>query len=103
MTSVTLQLQETPASTLCSLCGQPASSSAGVRLALADGTDSVCAGCARRRAPALAALVELAHAAARVSRIGRHGVFPPLTALLDLARAAEDYTGKALPPCRQVG
>ena len=34
----------------------------------------------------------------RVGRIGRHTVCPPLTALLDLARAAENYTS-AKPRC----
>ncbi len=42
-------------------------------------------------APSLAALVNLADAATRIGRIGRHSVFPPLTALLDLASAAEKY------------
>ena len=39
----------------------------------------------------LAALVQLADEADRVGRIGRHTVFPPYTALLDLARAADRY------------
>lgn len=51
----------------------------------------MCSECARRRAPALAALVELAKAAERVGRIKRHTVSPPLVALLGLARAAETY------------
>jgi len=39
----------------------------------------------------LAALAHLAEAAMRIGRIHRHSVFPPLTALLDLANAAEKY------------
>ena len=39
----------------------------------------------------MAALVNLAEAATRIGRINRHSVFPPLTALLDLANAAEKY------------
>jgi hypothetical protein len=37
-------------------------------------------------------LLDLAQVAERVGRIGRHTLSPPLGALLDLARAAEDYT-----------
>jgi hypothetical protein len=36
--------------------------------------------------------LDLAQVAERVGRIGRHTLVPPLGALLDLARAAEDYT-----------
>jgi hypothetical protein len=39
----------------------------------------------------LSSLLDLAGTARRVGRIGRHTLCPPLTALLDLARAAEDY------------
>jgi hypothetical protein len=50
-----------------------------------------CRECGKKHAPVLAALLDLAGTAKRVGRIGRHTLFPPLTALLDLARAAEDY------------
>jgi hypothetical protein len=40
----------------------------------------------------MAALVELAHAAVRVGRCSRHMLTPPLESLLDLARAAENYS-----------
>ena len=58
---------------------------------LADSDDPVCRDCGRKHAPSLAALVHLATEAERIARIGRHTVFPPLTSLLDLARAAENY------------
>jgi hypothetical protein len=58
---------------------------------MADSSDPVCKECGRKHAPSLVALVHLADEAERVARIGRHTVFPPLTALLDLARAAETY------------
>ena len=64
---------------------------------------AICAECGRRHAPALAALVGLADAAARVSRMGRHSVFPPLTGLLDLASAAEKYAASAPPRQREAG
>jgi len=51
----------------------------------------------------LAALVTLADAAERITRIGRHTVFPPLSALLELARAAENYTCSTLSASRKAG
>jgi hypothetical protein len=75
----------------------------GLQLGLADTLAVVCAECGRRHAPALAALVGLADAAERVSRMGRHNVFPPLSGLLDLASAAEKYAGSAPPRRREAG
>src|SRR4051794_35476143 len=109
MTQLILHCKPTPTNGPCSLCGQPTSAPAGTQLVLADSLDPVCPDCGRKHAPALAALVNLAGAAERVGRIGRHTVFPPLTALLDLARAAEDYSCTTTsppppppppPPCR---
>lgn len=68
---------------------------AGPRLVQADDLRPICERCARQRAPALLALVQLADEAARLARIGRHTVVPPYVALLDLARAAEAYAAKA--------
>ena len=53
----------------------------------ADSQDCVCRACGQKHAPSLVALLDLAGTAERVGRIGRHSVFPPLGALLDLARA----------------
>jgi hypothetical protein len=57
----------------------------------------VCSACGHKHAPSLAALANLAEAATRIGRINRHSVFPPLTALLDLANAAEKYTQTTNP------
>ena len=76
----------------CGLCGEVVTVAAGVQVVLAEPDEPVCHSCARRHAPNLAALLRLADQAERVGRIGRHNVFPPFTALLDLARAADDYT-----------
>ncbi|HEY7326004.1 MAG TPA: hypothetical protein VH592_00080 [Gemmataceae bacterium] len=76
----------------CGLCGQPLSAPAGMQLVLSGNSAPVCSACGRKHAPSLAALVNLAEAATRIGRINRHSVFPPLTALLDLANAAEKYT-----------
>jgi hypothetical protein len=46
--------------------------------------------------------LELARIAERVGRIGQHTLVPPITALLDLARAAEEYTITAPATRRQV-
>jgi hypothetical protein len=55
----------------------------------------VCSECARNLAPELGALLELAITAERVTRVGRFSVFPPLTALFDLACAAEAFADRA--------
>jgi hypothetical protein len=67
----------------------------GPRLVQAGDLRPVCERCAGAKAPGLVALVRLADEAARVGKIGRHTVAPPYAALLDLARAAEDYAAKA--------
>ena len=58
--------------------------------------------CGRKHAPSLVALLDLAHVAERVGRIGRHTLVPPLDALLALARAAEEYTHTGPEPQRRV-
>jgi hypothetical protein len=85
----------------CGICGQPTLALAGTQLFLVDTSNPVCPDCGRKHAPALAALVTLADAAERVGRIGRHSIFPPYTALLELARAAEHYT--ATSTARKAG
>jgi hypothetical protein len=75
----------------CGLCGQLMSAPAGVQLLLSGSSAPVCPDCGRKHAPSLAALAHLAEAATRIGRIHRHSVFPPLTALLDLANDAEQY------------
>ena len=69
----------------CGLCGELCSAPPGHQLFLADNATPVCAACGRQHAPDLTALVHLASAAERIGRIERNSVFPPLTALLDLA------------------
>jgi hypothetical protein len=77
----------------CPVCGDGHDvAAAGPRLFLEAHTDPLCRGCGKKLAPAMAALVELAHTAERVGRRSRHMLTPPLESLLDLARAAENYT-----------
>jgi hypothetical protein len=99
MAQLILRCQATATNDPCGLCGQPTAAPAGTRLVLVGGLEPVCPDCGRKHAPSLAALVNLADAAERVGRMGRHSVFPPLTALLDLATAAEKYTVAAAQPC----
>ncbi|HEV3238011.1 MAG TPA: hypothetical protein VGZ25_13560 [Gemmataceae bacterium] len=65
---------------------------AGDGLCLTDGLRVVCRECGRKHEPALAALLELARVAHRVGRINRHTLVPSLGELLDLARAAENFS-----------
>jgi hypothetical protein len=76
----------------CAECGRLLTAQPGPRLVReADGAP-FCRECARWRAPSLVALLDLAKTAQRVARAHRPTLVPPLNALLDLARAAEDYT-----------
>jgi hypothetical protein len=92
MTKLLLQWKPTDTSGPCAACGQPTQAPAGTQLVLADSLQPVCQECGRSHGPSLVALMELANEAERVGRIGRHTVFPPYTALLDLARAADNYS-----------
>ncbi len=77
----------------CVLCSHEFDAGSGLRLSLPDGT--VCRSCGRRHAPHLVALVDLAASAERAGKVCRHLLVPPMECLLDLARAAEDYTSAA--------
>ncbi len=86
----------------CGLCGAAVVLAEGPQLLLAEKRRPVCLCCGRGAAPELAALVGLASAAERVGRINRHTVTPPLSALMELARAAETYSSTAPPLCRNA-
>jgi hypothetical protein len=102
MPQLLLQWKPTATSGPCAACGRPAQAPIGTQLVLADTFEPVCQDCGRQHAPSLVALVQLANEAERVGRIGRHTVFPPYTALLDLARAADNYAA-AMPTAGQNG
>jgi hypothetical protein len=91
MTQLLVQFNAAAVREACGMCGETTAASAGPQLVCADSRRPVCPGCGKKHAPPLAALVMLAGEAQRVGRIGRHTVFPPYTALLDLARAADNY------------
>jgi hypothetical protein len=92
MSNLVIQLHGDVAHDPCALCGRHTVSGGRPQLVLADTLDVVCRDCGRKHDPSLASLLDLACAAERVSRIGRHTVIPPMAALLDLAHAAENYT-----------
>jgi hypothetical protein len=92
-------LSENPHSQ-CALCDRPLPAEAGLYLCReADPEEVICRECGRQQAPSLAALLDLAGVAQRVGQIGRHTLVPPLHALLDLVRAAENYCDQQ--PCRR--
>jgi len=92
MIQLTVRCQSITSEEPCGLCGQVQILEPGNQLVLVDTGAPICADCGRKHAPSLDALVQLASTAERISKIGRHNVFPPLSALLDLASAAEKYS-----------
>src|SRR5205085_147515 len=78
----------------CALCKGVAILKPGLQLYHAESTGPVCAKCGRRAAPELTALQNLARTAEHVGRINNHMITPPLTVLLELARAAEQFSSK---------
>lgn len=101
MATLTIQ-SHAPSSLTCALCSHGVKPTAGPRLFLGDSDEVVCRECAKRQAPDLVALLDLAVVAERVGRIGRHTLVPPMAALLDLARAAEQYAECKTGPLRQA-
>src|SRR5947209_6682564 len=102
MAQLTIRLDAphtTPSPLRCALCGGSAASAAGPQLAVAGAESAVCRPCGKRHAPSLVALLDLARVAERVGRIGRHTVVPPMCAILDLVKAAEDYL--SITPARE--
>jgi hypothetical protein len=100
MDKLVIQYQAHARHESCGLCGQRTFLTEGPQLFA--GALAVCRRCGAQHTPALASLLDLGAAAQRVGRIRRHSVSPPLTALLDLARAAEDYA-HAPPPRARTG
>ena len=91
MVQLVIQLHAQARHEVCALCGRRTFLAEGPQLYAAGRAAPVCRDCGKKHAPMLASLLDLAGTARRVGHIGRHTLFPPLTALLDLARAAEDY------------
>src|SRR5262249_58871514 len=102
MAPMTIQLAPGTSADCCGICGKTLSGGSGPRLFMTDKVSEVCRDCGSKHAPGLVALLHLAPVADRVGSIGRHTLVPPLAALLDLARAAENYNHSHRQPCRQA-
>lgn len=98
MMPIVLQPNAEPFEGLCALCQKAVVLEPGLQLCHAERDCPVCVPCGRRCVPALVALQELAHTADYVARIHTHTLMPPLTALLELARAAERYSSQSCTP-----
>jgi len=103
MTDLVIRFNDAATHQACSVCGGPACTGTGPHLLRAESRDVVCRKCGRKHAPSLTALLDLAGAAERAGRVGRHTIVPPFTTLLDLARAAENYSAAAPVGYRRAG
>jgi hypothetical protein len=92
MESYTIRLVDEVHDTCCPKCGAPNRGRTGFGLFTKDHDQPVCRNCGKKWAPTMVALLDLAHAAERVSKRCRHLLTPPMESLLDLAHAAENYS-----------
>ncbi len=79
----------------CAQCGKTFRGNSTLALFAEDNDHPVCRNCARKLAPAMSALLDLAQTAQRIGRGSRHLLTPPMESLLDLAHAAETYSTSA--------
>ncbi len=101
MHEFTIRLSQENPSSRCPVCGLAHHAGPnGPRLFLHTHDDPLCGGCAKKLAPAMAALLDLANTAERIGQRSRHLLTPPMESLLDLARAAENYSASA--PCSRT-
>jgi len=102
MTQIAIRHPVQAAQRSCGLCGRRTVPLPGPSLCLPESLDAVCQECGKEHAPELAALLDLARVAQRVGRINRHTLVPSFHELLDLARAAENYTHSACVDVKQA-
>jgi hypothetical protein len=102
MSPLTIKLFQEPVENTCGLCGNQTRSTSGPCLSRADSLAVVCRECGKKHAPGLVALLDLAHVAQRAGKVGRHTVVPPMTVMMDLVKAAEDYTYSTAPRGRRA-
>ncbi|MCI0642607.1 MAG: hypothetical protein L0Y72_17960 [Gemmataceae bacterium] len=79
----------------CPLCEQRLLCVAGLHLVIAETRKPVCRSCGHGRAPGLSALLDLAKIAEQAGRRSRHLLTPSMETMLALARAAENYSAAA--------
>ena len=92
MECIVIQYLNEPRESCCPACGEFTLSKKGPRLFAGHAEEPLCRDCGKRQAPHLVALLDLAGVADKVGRLCRHLLTPPMESLLDLARAAENYT-----------
>jgi hypothetical protein len=92
MQSISVRYVGQPEAGPCPSCGGAHAAHPGPRLFQPDEPIPLCPACCKKHAPRLVALLELAHTAEKVGRKSRHLLTPPMEGLLDLARAAENYS-----------
>lgn len=98
MERFTLRCSSEQNACICPVCGQHALLGPGPRVFLEHGEGPLCRCCAKKLAPGLAALIDLAQVAETVGRKSRHLLTPPMESLLALARAAENYSNTTPRP-----
>ena len=101
MYHLTIAVDKADTTESCALCGKRSLKKSGLTLCL-EHDRHVCRDCGKRLAPSLVALVDLACTAQRVGKIGRHTLVPPLEALLDLARMAEEFLSSSPQDMRKA-
>jgi hypothetical protein len=102
MAQLAIQFGNSGGNEVCGLCGRRVCAPPGPVLLRPADQAPVCRDCGKKHAPALVALLDLAHVAQRVGHVARHTLVPSLKDLLDLARAAENYNHTTSEPPRHV-
>lgn len=92
MDAISIRFCEETRSDLCPVCGTRVLHRPGPRLFVGDPERAVCRDCGKEVSPRLVELVDLACVAEKVGKRCRHLLTPPMEALLELARAAENYS-----------
>lgn len=76
----------------CPQCDKPGLFKKGPHVFLGERDQPLCRPCGKRLAPTLTALLDLAHVADKAGRQCRYLLTPPMETMLELSRAAENYS-----------
>ena len=95
MNRFVIKILDEPRNARCPLCDQPGLQKKGPHLFLGEGDEPLCRPCAKRLAPTLLALVDLAQVADKLGRQCRHLLTPPMETMLELSRAAAESAKRA--------
>jgi hypothetical protein len=92
MDNISIRFCDEAHSDRCPLCDAQVVHRPGPRLFLRDSEHAVCRECGKGTSPRLLELLDLASVAEKVGQRCRPLLTPPMEALLELARAAENYS-----------